>query len=308
MNKQEQIAAKLSKPIEIGDKVRVSIPYNKKETKKEKIGKKNIFTEVLVERIFKTEGNVVQITNDKIKIGLYGSQSIPIELQNVLSVNYDYTNKFDKFILVDSQLVKPTTYECGVNPFSKEKNRINFFNQELSSLLYRIGFDDDGGGLIEKERTNFDPFVIDANGEAKYYQRGLVWTLEQKQLLLESIYNGIEIGKFLFRYNSWERIHKNLPLTGKAYSFDCVDGKQRLMTIIQFLKNEFPDSRGNYFKDLSDIAVKRLMRFANLSYGEIGENASDEDVIDIFLTLNFTGTPMSKEHIEYVKSINLNRK
>jgi hypothetical protein len=38
---------------------------------------------------------------------------------------------------------------------------------------------------------------------------------------------------------------------------------------------------------------------------ELGEHATDADVISTFLTLNFTGTPMSKEHIEYIQSIKL---
>jgi hypothetical protein len=33
------------------------------------------------------------------------------------------------------------------------------------------------------------------------------------------------------------------------------------------------------------------------------ENATDEDVIATFLGVNFTGVPMSQEHIDYVKEI-----
>jgi hypothetical protein len=38
---------------------------------------------------------------------------------------------------------------------------------------------------------------------------------------------------------------------------------------------------------------------------ELSESATDEDVIDNFLTLNFTGVPMSQNHIEYIKSIKM---
>jgi hypothetical protein len=39
----------------------------------------------------------------------------------------------------------------------------------------------------------------------------------------------------------------------------------------------------------------------------MGEDATDEDVVDNFLTLNHTGVPMSPEHIEYVKAINMKK-
>jgi uncharacterized protein with ParB-like and HNH nuclease domain len=155
------------------------------------------------------------------------------------------------------------------------------------------------------QKINFDPYVIDSNGEKQYYQRGLVWTLEQKQLLIESIYNDIEIGKVLLRYNNWSRMKKEESETGTMYSYDCVDGKQRLNTLFGFVNNEFPDSHGNYWDDLSGNAQRRFFNYSNLSLGELSENATDEDVIDNFLTLNFTGVPMSQNHIEYIKSIKM---
>ena len=47
------------------------------------------------------------------------------------------------------------------------------------------------------------------------------------------------------------------------------------------------------------------MNYSKLSYGKLDENTTDEDTINVFLTLNFTGTPMSKEHIKYVQSIKM---
>jgi hypothetical protein len=42
-----------------------------------------------------------------------------------------------------------------------------------------------------------------------------------------------------------------------------------------------------------------------MSYIELDENSTDKDVLSVFLAINFTGVPMSKEHIEYVKSIKI---
>jgi hypothetical protein len=152
---------------------------------------------------------------------------------------------------------------------------------------------------------NFDPSVVDATGKRVFYQRGHVWTLEQKQLLIHSIYNGIEIGKFIFKYNSWASIVDQIKRIGHGYDRDCIDGKQRYNALLEFVQNKFPDEFGNYYKDLSANAQHKFLEYNNLAVGELQETATDADIITTFLTLNFTGTPMSKEHIEYVQSIRL---
>ena len=39
------------------------------------------------------------------------------------------------------------------------------------------------------------------------------------------------------------------------------------------------------------------------TFGIMRERSTDEDVINSFLNVNFTGTPVSREHIEYVRSL-----
>ena len=82
-----------------------------------------------------------------------------------------------------------------------------------------------------------------------------------------------------------------------------VDGKQRLNALIRFVCDKFKDLHGNYFSDLSDWAKNEFLDSMVLSYAELGETATDKDVIETFLGVNHTGTPMAKEHIESVKSI-----
>lgn len=310
MTKEEQIEARKIKPFEVGDRIRIIVPYQKKMTEYVKQGRKKVAVEKLVDCEFNNDGTIEKIVDGKLHVYL-PSVSIPLEIDKELP-SYYKTNT-SKFAIVDPKYASPTFFDCGANPFGKEKRRINFYNQTLDSIINKCGykrFKNEGYRFASEEedrdnRINFDPFVIDANGEKKHYQRGLVWTLEQKQNLIESIYQDIEIGKFLFRYNSWERLSEIEKETGKRYSWDCVDGKQRLDAILGFIQNEFADSHGNYWKDLCGNAHRRFLSYGNLSYGELPETASDEDVIDNFLTLNFTGVPMSKDHIEYVKSFNM---
>ena len=36
---------------------------------------------------------------------------------------------------------------------------------------------------------------------------------------------------------------------------------------------------------------------------EIEEEASEEDVLRIFMNVNYTGRPMSQEHLDYVRTL-----
>jgi hypothetical protein len=308
MKKQEQIQAKLSKPIELGDKVVVIINYDTFKTETIGRGKKKEEITTTVPQVFRLEGDVYKLENGEVHID-YQSTRIPDELKNVVKTYFP--KQYQSIAVVSNAYVSPTTYECGSNPFGKEKRRINFYNQDLSSLLFKAGYKRSKNRLNWDEsddwgfRVNFDPYVKDKEGNKHHFQRGLVWTLEQKQLLIESIYQGIEIGKFLFRYNSYKRIKESESETGVGYGFDCIDGKQRFNTIVDFCENKFPDLHGNYWEDLSADAQRRFMAYPNLAYGEMDETATDEDILDNFLTLNHAGTPMSREHIDFVRSINL---
>lgn len=75
------------------------------------------------------------------------------------------------------------------------------------------------------------------------------------------------------------------------------------LTLLEFFQNKFTDSYGNYYSDLSENAQNKLKNYNKFAYGEIDQNAPDKDVIRTFLTLNFTGEPISPEHLEYVRSI-----
>lgn len=307
MTKEEQIKAKSLKPIEVGDTVKVSIDYKKRVSKPILVGKKKKYVEEEIDSNFLLEGEVIKIHDDKIDVA-NNNTSLPTELYNIIE-SY-YPERYSHVFIVDKKYVSPTYSECGANPFGRIKRRISFYNQDLVSILFKAGYGHRDNNFKEQNldrdnRVNFNPFIIDSNGERKYYQRDLVWTLEQKQLLIDSIYNDIEIGKFLFRYNSWARMQKEKEETGLMHSFDCVDGKQRFFAILEFLQNKFKDKNDFYWDDLSADAQRRFLAYGNLSYGELPESATDEDVIDNFLTLNHTGTPMSLEHIEYVKSLNL---
>ncbi len=151
---------------------------------------------------------------------------------------------------------------------------------------------------------NWNPYIYGKDCSKYYYQRPFVWSVEDNQLLIESIYQGIDCGKILVRKHSWKSIEKKANNGETELSFkDIVDGKQRLNAVKGFLLNEYPDLRGNYFNDLSFVAQNKITNNQLFSYSEMGEDVNDETVLKQFLKLNFAGVPQSKEHIEFVKSL-----
>jgi hypothetical protein len=193
--------------------------------------------------------------------------------------------------------------DVGANPFPDTWDRIDSISFTLESVIFQLfkeyRYDIKGTSI---HASNDNPFVF-INGEKKYYQRPLVWSLKDKQLLIESIYNNVDCGKILVRKRGWKELEE-LQKDGHELAWkDIVDGRQRINAIKDFLDDKFPDMHGNYYNDLSDRAQRRLTNHHLFSYSELPENTKDEDVLKQFLRLNFSGVVQSQEHLEYVKSL-----
>lgn len=108
------------------------------------------------------------------------------------------------------------------------------------------------------------------------YQRlSGIWTLDKRQLLLDSILNGFDVPKLYF--------HKfSRPLKMKKLTFDyaIIDGKQRLETIWQFISGSIALS--DDFEFLRDPEVKA----GGLTYRELGKEHPE-------LKADFDGYPLS---------------
>lgn len=117
------------------------------------------------------------------------------------------------------------------------------------------------------------------------YQRGYVWSGAQRESLLESIFMGTEIGRFVLR-------DRDCVDDGPMY--EIVDGKQRLRTLTDYYENRFP-YKGAFYNDLSE---KDKQTFLNHDVSKaILRNYSDEDIIRVFLLINRGGTIMSEDVI-----------
>jgi len=122
------------------------------------------------------------------------------------------------------------------------------------------------------------------------YQREAVWTRSQKQLLVDSLINGIDVPKLYFR-----------AIDKDGYEYEVVDGQQRLRAISDFMNNEFTlfadadevDGLPTAGRLYSEIDTKLQMKLQNTPLDVVVLNGyTDDDIEEIFLRLQ-NGTPLN---------------
>jgi hypothetical protein len=116
------------------------------------------------------------------------------------------------------------------------------------------------------------------------WQRGEVWSLGQKQSLIDSILREWKLPKFYFL-----RLSEN--------ETEVVDGQQRLSAIFEFYGNEFPLSKasakrfgGPYYRDLSQIHSDAFDDF-EIEFDQI-EDADESELKEFFQRLQ-QGLPLT---------------
>ena len=119
------------------------------------------------------------------------------------------------------------------------------------------------------------------------FQRALVWTLDQKVRLIESIYMGLPIGSIVW----------NQSVAGIETDGWLLDGQQRVTTICQWMDGEF-EVRGWRFTDLPDVERRHFERMTvPIVETSLKTRAECEDVYD---RLVYGGTPHAPKVIENV--------
>ena len=128
----------------------------------------------------------------------------------------------------------------------------------------------------------------------EYQRSGGVWTLEKKQLLMDSILNDYDIPKiYLHEFSREER-------KSSGYNYAVIDGRQRLEAIWQFIEGNYSLSEDFTYQDdeslklarlgYSDIAAnypKLKIKFDSFVLPIIGVSTDDLDLIeDMFSRLN----------------------
>lgn len=178
----------------------------------------------------------------------------------------------EKSLIVPWVYVRPL--HKGESSFScNEDIRLSYFNSSIESLIskhlnFGVGFDPD-------------------------YQRGFVWTTEDQEKLLESVFMRADIGRFVFRCCNRDEWMAN------DVTYEIIDGKQRLITLLKFYENRIP-YRGVYYNELSG-KDRNVFLNASVSIAEV-RNLSRKDVLRLFIMLNRGGKSVSDDIIQAAKN------
>lgn len=159
-----------------------------------------------------------------------------------------------------------------------EDIHFNFQQRDIAAIIY----------------LSFDEHGVDFDAD---YQRGNVWTSQQKVDLIESIFNNVDIGKFVIIRRPWGD-DPNKPKTDLLY--EVLDGKQRITAILDFYLNRFK-YKGKYYSELHPYD-RRHFKYYSISFAE-ARPMTQEQKYRYFLKLNTCGTPVDPEHLKKVQEM-----
>jgi hypothetical protein len=129
------------------------------------------------------------------------------------------------------------------------------------------------------------------------YQRGLVWSDEDRNRLITTIMSGGDIGKFVFARNDY-------GTEGDLY--EVIDGKQRLDTILSFYLGAFawraPSGDEVTYGQMSRMDRNHFRSF-HVSCATIENNPSRETRMKVFLQVNNTGRRVDQDHIDRIRTM-----
>lgn len=122
------------------------------------------------------------------------------------------------------------------------------------------------------------------------FQRGHVWTEQQAMKYIEYLLRGGKSARIVyFNHPGW--------MTSFKGDFVCVDGLQRITSIINFINNKL-SVFGYYYKEFEDKIPFGVDLIVN-----INDLKTRKEVLQWYLDLNYGGTVHSNEEINKVKKL-----
>lgn len=125
------------------------------------------------------------------------------------------------------------------------------------------------------------------------FQRGSVWPAPARSYLIDSILRGYPIPKLLLR--------TTVDRDSRRTIRDVVDGQQRLRTIVDFEAGKFVlgaragDFAGSRYGDLDPDLKDRFLAYKLTCEQLI--NASDDDVLEVFVRINSYAVPVNEPEL-----------
>ena len=246
----------------------------KKETK-ENMVRSNKDDKILRDLIFSPEPTYRFEVGDSVKVGALDDPYIKEVLYDGKAYIVEYKNKKTGEAEENTFVwhsVRPEKNIRNESFIQNEDVQIFFQNQTVESLLHFALF-----------------FGVDMSPD---YQRGFVWTDDDREALIDSIFKNIDIGKFVFVERPFEGV--------ESPGYEILDGKQRLSAIVDYFLNKYP-YKGVYYNELC-TADKYWFRNRMVSVAKVREDITEEQKLKYFLMLNTTGHVMDKKHLERVET------
>lgn len=124
--------------------------------------------------------------------------------------------------------------------------------------------------------------LIDLN--PPYQREGDLWSLTKKKLFLDSLIKGYDVPKLYFHDIKQEK---------KEYEYSVIDGKQRLVTLWDFMDNKIPYDYNNVARLYKNFTDDKIDEFKDIELDIVFVKDADlDDIEEIFSRLN-NGTSLS---------------
>lgn len=183
-----------------------------------------------------------------------------------------------------------------------EQEKINLFSSLQKTFPFHInkGVVDFHVSRMMKNLNLFD-FEVFLPSKGVNLQRDLVWTKEQKNSLILTMLKRQKWGTVVI-----VRHEENGGVLDDP-TYEVIDGKQRLTTIISYIKGEFPIEYGGYQFYYDDLPVdyQKIIYhspvIADIAYSYEWEKITDDQKIELFEYVNWLGTPQDQEHMENLR-------
>lgn len=188
-----------------------------------------------------------------------------------ISNNYGHPYTYQIYRVAPWMDIRPVSHE-NTSFANNQISKLTFQNSSLESLLHLNYY-----------------FGIDTKSD---YQREDVWEQKDKELLIDSIFHNIDLGKIALNHlPKEERLKRNAD-------YEIIDGKQRLNALIDYYENKF-EYKGKSYNNLSWMD-KRIFKNHPIRMA-IAEEAQTKDILKYFLMLNRAGKELEGLHLEKVK-------
>jgi hypothetical protein len=171
---------------------------------------------------------------------------------------------------------------------SELRTSLSFSPHEINSQIQYFA---------ERVKIDFDVYLPTKHMNL---QRDFVWNIDQKRELIWSILMNRNIPRMAMMN---VLVDKN-DIDG---TYQVIDGKQRLSTMIDFYKNKFSleiDNNFYYFNQLP-VDYQNVIKGYHFAYYIANEPYTqaftDKDKIDWFMYINFAGTQQDAEHFKLLR-------